>query len=425
MSGHHVSRRQVVSALAAGVALPAFGPALAGRAKPSTPPVWLGVGLNASGAAARSGLLFPVLSSVAGRSGQRLSDPRALTWITQGVGNALREDNPMGIRFLTGSQSLQRDETTGVSMVYDFEMVNAVPTTMEDGSTYAHAYYLACATGLVSILDGNGYWRILAAYPFFLKQALDGGKMDRARVEAWAPGAAAQVAQEFHTGAGTSVKSVFVKRTNRFANWKDGYNDQFVRVMPVRFAPQAAQALQEFRIDKLLTPELVGVIASSELCSGLDIGVLPYVTTDALSRFQFQVADYGNLPQQPPADADVSLRVRITVDLVRREVVPVQRQGYVQVRRGIRFQAEFLGLDDKPIGSLRAAGVDTDRMFSIEDSTPPRDFQFYESALEKAISTLFLGMRRRDRAALASIGINYDESKPAIDAILKVADNLR
>ena len=167
------------------------------------------------------------------------------------------------------------------------------------------------------------------------------------------------------------------------------------------------------------------MIASSELCSGLDIGVLPYVNTDALSRFQFQVADYGNLPQQPPADADVSLRVRITVDLVRREVVPVQRQGYVQVRRGIRFQAEFLGLDDRPIATLRAAGVDTDRMFSIEDSTPSRDFQFYQSALEKAISTLFHGLRRRDKAALASIGVNYDEAKAPIEALLKVADNLR
>ena len=166
----------------------------------------------------------------------------------------------------------------------------------------------------------------------------------------------------------------------------------------------------------------VGVALSN---GTLDIGVLPYVNTDALSRFQFQVADYGSLPQQPPADADVSLRVRITVDLVRREVVPVQRQGYVQVRRGIRFQAEFLGLDDQPIATLRAAGVDTDRMFSVEDSTPPRDFQFYQSALEKAISTLFHGLRRRDKAALASIGVNYDEAKAPIEALLKVADNLR
>jgi hypothetical protein len=167
------------------------------------------------------------------------------------------------------------------------------------------------------------------------------------------------------------------------------------------------------------------VIASSELCSGLDIGVLPYANTDALNRFQFQVADYGNLPQQPPPADMIDLRVRITVDLVRREVQPVQRQGFVYVRRGIRLFVEFLDLDNKTIGALRTASVDTDRLFSIDDSTPSRDFQFFESALEKAISNLFHGIRRRDKAMLAAVGVNIDEAKPQIDAILKTVENLR
>jgi hypothetical protein len=326
---------------------------------------------------------------------------------------------------LTGSQSLQRDETTALSLVYDFEMVNALPTTLEDGATFAHAYYLVCATGLISILDGNGYWRILGAFPFYLKQALDGGRMERQQVEGWSVGAATQVAETFHAGSGPSIRSIFVNRTKRFANWKDGYNDQFVRVLPVQIAPAAADALRQFRIDRLLTSELVGVIASAELCSGLDIGVLPYANTDALNRFQFQVADYGNLPQQPPPADMISLRVRITVDLVRREVQPVQRQGFVYVRRGIRVLVEFLDLDNKPIAALRAASVDTDRLFSIDDSTPSRDFQFFESAMEKAISNLFHGIRRRDKALLASVGVNMDEAKPQMDAILKTLETLR
>ena len=399
--------------------------ASAGRAKPGTPPVWLGAGLNASASAAASGQLFPVLSQVAQKNGRRLTDAQALTWITQRVAAGIREDNPVGVRFLTGSQSLQRDETTGLSLVYDFEMVNALPTTMEDGATFAHAYYLVCATGLISILDGNGFWRILGAFPFYLKQALDGGRMERNQVEGWSVGAATQVAETFHTGAGPSIRSMFVNRTKRFANWKDGYNDRFVRVLPVQIAPGAADALRQFRIDRLLTAELVGVIASSELCSGLDIGVLPYANTDALNRFQFQVADYGNLPQQPPPADMIDLRVRITVDLVRREVQPVQRQGFVYVRRGIRLLVEFLDLDNKTIAALRTASVDTDRLFSIDDSTPSRDFQFFESALEKAISNLFHGIRRRDKAMLAAVGVNIDEAKPQIDAILKTVENLR
>ena len=399
--------------------------ASAGRAKPGTPPVWLGAGLNASASAAASGQLFPVLSQVAQKNGRRLTDAQALTWITQRVAAGIREDNPVGVRFLTGSQSLQRDETTGLSLVYDFEMVNALPTTMEDGSSFAHAYYLVCATGLISILDGNGFWRILGAFPFYLKQALDGGRMERNQVEGWSVGAATQVAETFHTGAGPSIRSMFVNRTKRFANWKDGYNDRFVRVLPVQIAPGAADALRQFRIDRLLTAELVGVIASSELCSGLDIGVLPYANTDALNRFQFQVADYGNLPQQPPPADMIDLRVRITVDLVRREVQPVQRQGFVYVRRGIRLLVEFLDLDNKTIAALRTASVDTDRLFSIDDSTPSRDFQFFESALEKAISNLFHGIRRRDKAMLAAVGVNFDEVRPQIEAINKAAENLR
>ena len=399
--------------------------ASAGRAKPGTPPVWLGAGLNASASAAASGQLFPVLSQVAQKNGRRLTDAQALTWITQRVAAGIREDNPVGVRFLTGSQSLQRDETTGLSLVYDFEMVNALPTTMEDGATFAHAYYLVCATGLISILDGNGFWRILGAFPFYLKQALDGGRMERNQVEGWSVGAATQVAETFHTGAGPSIRSMFVNRTKRFANWKDGYNDRFVRVLPVQIAPGAADALRQFRIDRLLTAELVGVIASSELCSGLDIGVLPYANTDALNRFQFQVADYGNLPQQPPPADMIDLRVRITVDLVRREVQPVQRQGFVYVRRGIRLVVEFLDLDNKTIAALRTASVDTDRLFSIDDSTPSRDFQFFESALEKAISNLFHGIRRRDKAMLAAVGVNFDEIRPQIEAINKAAENLR
>ena len=419
-------RRHVVSLLAGGTLLSALPQlASAGRAKPGTPPVWLGAGLNASASAAASGQLFPVLSQVAQKNGRRLTDAQALTWITQRVAAGIREDNPVGVRFLTGSQSLQRDETTGLSLVYDFEMVNALPTTMEDGATFAHAYYLVCATGLISILDGNGFWRILGAFPFYLKQALDGGRMERNQVEGWSVGAAAQVAETFHTGAGPSIRSMFVNRTKRFANWKDGYNDRFVRVLPVQIAPGAADALRQFRIDRLLTAELVGVIASSELCSGLDIGVLPYANTDALNRFQFQVADYGNLPQQPPPADMIDLRVRITVDLVRREVQPVQRQGFVYVRRGIRLLVEFLDLDNNTIAALRTASVDTDRLFSIDDSTPSRDFQFFESAMEKAISNLFHGIRRRDKAMLAAVGVNIDEAKPQIEAINKAAENLR
>jgi hypothetical protein len=419
-------RRHVVSLLAGGTLLPALPQlASAGRAKPATPPVWLGAGLNASASAAASGQLFPVLSQVAQKNGRRLSDPQALTWITQHVAAGIREDNPVGVRFFTGSQSLQRDETTGLSLVYDFEMVNALPTTTEDGSSFAHAYYLVCATGLISILDGNGFWRILGAFPFYLKQALDGGRMERNQVEGWSVGAAAQVADAFHTGAGPSIRSIFVNRTKRFANWKDGYNERFVRVLPVQFTPGAADALRQFRIDRLLTPELVGVIASSELCSGLDIGVLPYANTDALSRFQFQVADYGNLPQQPPPADMIDLRVRITVDLVRREVQPVQRQGFIYVRRGIRLLVEFLDLQNKTIGALRTASVDTDRLFSIDDSTPSRDFQFFESALEKAISSLFHGIHRRDKAMLAAVGLNLGDAKSQIDAILSTVENLR
>ena len=419
-------RRHVVSFLAGGTLLSAL-PLLAsaGRAKPATPPVWLGAGLNASGSEAASGQLFPVLSQVAQRNGQPLTDRSSLTWISHSVAAGIREDNLVGVRFFTGSESLQRDETTGLSLVYDFEMVNALPTTMEDGSSFAHAYYLVCATGLISILDGEGFWRILGAFPFYLKQALDGGRMERNQVEGWSVGAAAQVADAFHTGAGPSIRSIFVSRTKRFANWKDGYNERFVRVLPVQFARGAADALRQFRIDRLLTPELVGMIASSELCSGLDIGVLPYAKTDALERFQFQVADWGKLPQQqPPADM-INLRVRITVDLVRREVQPVQRQGFVYVRRGIRLLVEFLDLDNKTIGALRTTSVDTDRLFSIDDSTPSRDFQFFESALEKAISNLFHGIRRRDKAMLAAVGVNIDEAKPQIDAILKTVENLR
>jgi hypothetical protein len=113
------------------------------------------------------------------------------------------------------------------------------------------------------------------------------------------------------------------------------------------------------------------------------------------------------------------------VDLVRREVQPVQRQGFVHVRRGIRLVVEFLDLDNKTIAALRTASVDADRLFSIDDSTPSRDFQFFESALEKAISNLFHGIRRRDKAMLAAVGVNFDEVRPQIEAINKAAENLR
>ncbi len=418
-------RREIISLLAGSTLLPAFAQSSkVDRSRPKTAPVWLGAGLNASAGSVASGLLFPVLSRVAQSKGVRLGDPQALTWVTQRVAEGIRQDNAVGVRFLSGSETLDADETTGLALIYDFEMVNALPTTMEDGATFAHAYYLVCATGLISMLDSDRNWRILGAFPFYLKQALDGGRMERGQVEGWSVGAAAQVAETFHTGQGPSIRSLFVNRTKRFANWRDGYSPKFARVMPVQIAPAAASALREFRIDRLLTPELVGLIASAEVCSGLDIGVLPYVNTDALNRFQYQVAD-RRVNQKPVPDDMIDLRVRVTVDLVRREVQPVQRQGFVYVRRGIRVAVEFLDLDNKPIAALRAASVDTDRLFSIDDSTPSRDFQFFESALEKAISNLFHGIRRRDKAMLAAVGVNFDEVRPQIEAINKTAENLR
>lgn len=426
-----VHRRQILSLLGAVSVSAGFRPqeALAKRARPIVAPIWLGVGINASHSATKAGGLFPVLALHAQKAGLHLEERRSLTWMTQRIAAAILEDNRLGIEILTGSQSFERDQTTALSMVYDFEIVNALPTTMEDGVTYAIGYYTCCATGLISILDGNGFWRILASFPFYLRQQLDGGKMDRGRVEAWSTGAAAQVADQFHSGPSPSIKSIFVNKTKRFANWKDGYNDQFVRVMPVQFTPSATQALQQFRIEKLFTPELVGVIASAEVCSGLDVGVLPYTQTDALNRFQFQVPDHGNLPQQPPPPDQVSLKVIVTVDFVGREVAPVQRQGFVHVRRGVRVTLDFLDIDGKTLASLRAGSVDADRLFSMEDFTPSRDFQFFASAMETAISKLFRGIyspdKGPDKAVLASVGVNIDQVKPQLDVLLKVAGRLR
>lgn len=426
-----LSRRQTISILGAAALGVGFRPreASASRKKPKSAPIWLGVGVNASHSVTKTGTLFPILALHAQKAGLDLDAPRALTWMSQRIAAAIREDNPIGIKILTGSQSLERDQTIALSMVYDFEIVNALPTTMEDGVTYAIGYYTCCATGLISILDGNGLWRILGSFPFYLKQQLDGGKMDRSRVEAWATRAAAQVADQFHSGPSPSIKSIFVSKTKRFANWKDGYNEQFIRVLPVQFTPSVTQALQQFRIEKLFTPELVGVIASAELCSGLDVGVLPYTQTDALNRFQFQVADYGNLPQQPPPSDQISLKVKVIVDFVGREVTPVQRQGFVHVRRGVRMTVDFLDIDGKSLASIRAGSVDADRLFSIDDSTPSRDLQFFASAMETAISKLFRGIygpdKGPDKVVLASVGVNIDQVKPQLDLLLKVAGRLR
>ena len=43
----------------------------------------------------------------------------------------------------------------------------------------------------------------------------------------------------------------------------------------------------------------------------------------------------------------------------------------------------------------------------------------------RAMRATFQREAEKAVAHLASIGVNYDESKAAIDAILKVADNLR
>jgi hypothetical protein len=183
--------------------------------------------------------------------------------------------------------------------------------------------------------------------------------------------------------------------------------------------------LRDLNIDNLLTPELVGIISSSELSSAFDIAVLPYVDTDALRRFQFQVADYGNLPQEPPADDQVSLRVGIEVDMLRREATLNQRQGFTAIRRGIRMAVDFMDLDGRKIASYRVGSVESDRVFSIEDATPSRDFQFFESAFEKAISGLLSGLARSDKTKLASVGVNLDENRLQTDRLLKEMESFR
>ena len=405
--------------------LPAFliQDAIGKKAKPNTAPVWLGVGLNASRTAVEGKHLFPVLSKVAEKNGRRIDDNTSLTWVNQSIQLALKDNDQIGIRFITGG--LQRDETTGIALVYDFELVNAVPTTLHDGTTFGHAYYLSCATGVISILDGRGYWRILATYPFFLKQAIDGGQMERAQVQGWSGGAAMAVAERFHVGKDPSIKSLFVDRTRRFANWKDGYSEKFVRVLPIRFSVSVRSILRDLNIENLLTPELVGIISSSELSSAFDIAVLPYVDTDALRRFQFQVADYGNLPQEPPADDQVSLRIGIEVDMLRREATLNQRQGFTAIRRGIRIAVDFIDINGRKIASYKAGSVESDRVFSIEDATPSRDFQFFESAFEKVISGLLGGLARVDKTKLASVGVNLEDHRLQTDRLLKEMESFR
>lgn len=391
------------------------------RVLPKAAPVWTGFGLNGSAGAARFDLTRQFISR--SRSGMALTDPKAFEFIRNPLQGLLAAQSPALVQF---KNSVNMGEDLVIGMAHDYEAAVAVRRVelnkpVNDGIIFT----FMSGIGMVAGYQPNVGWRVVSSFSFMTRD-----ERPIADVSKLVETAVKELDQIYAAHA-----RAFVTCLGRFSKWREGYaSNFFARVVSSTIGKKAAPKLAEYKLDQLITPELLGFELSSAICDGFNMPLMPFQENDALAKRYATKFSESLVTQDAIALPDIDLEFEINLVDLTKDKVQSRQRGVTFIRRQviISFRA-FERLDKGPDGrrkllqTFAAAPMDEDTIGfeSGFDDTPERDFVFFGRLISRTLNLLITGIAQKDLKRLESVSVKYDELAQSIPKLMDLCAKTR
>lgn len=414
-----VQRRQLVVALASIPLLTwpwfSFAQPAASRSRSKTPPVWTGFGLNGGAGQERYGLTRDFVKNARNLD---LTNSKAFLKESKLLADLLSKQQPPLVKF---KDAVEFGEDMLVGFAHDYEV--AVGARVEkDGEDANTLFIFMSGVGLVLSFAQSTGWRIVSSFPFMLRFERPGGDLKNLRAKALG------YMEEAYRG----YANAFVHFLGRFDKWEQGFSSNyFARLTKASVHADALSKLVTYRVDKVLSPELLGFSCSSAICENLNIPVLPFQENDALAK-RYAVKFSDDLAAQNEISIpDADLKFEVVLRDVEKKLINSTQRGVTIIRRTlvIRFLVfdEYASGSDKKFLNVLAASTHEDRtpLNSTEDDTPERDLVFFDRLLSRTLANLLQGMVNSDAQKLSQAAVKLEFVAPAIPRFLELCAKTR
>jgi hypothetical protein len=385
------------------------------KLRPATPPVWTGFGLNGSADQVRYDLSREFVQK---KYNKKLNEVAAFAFLREPLKNLLMSQQQGRVQF---KNSIEFGENTLLGFAHDYEA--AVGARVEkDGENANTLFIFMSGVGLILSFDKSTGWRVLSSFPFMLRMERPGGDLKDVR------GKAIGYMGEAYTAYGNAF-SYFLGRFNK---WDQGFSSNyFARLTKSTIHKDVKDKLASYRIQNVLTEQLVGFSTSSALCDNLDIPLLPFQENDALAkRYAVKFADDLSA-QQEISIPDADLKFEVVLRDVDKQVTASSQKGVNIVKRTVVMRVivfdEYSSLPDKKILNVLAASTGEDRMplNTTEDDTPERDLVFFDRLMSRTLTQLFKGLATKNESQLASVEVKLSFVEPALPRLLELCTKTR
>jgi hypothetical protein len=404
-------------ALATGLPFQRVAAAELSRLKPKTPPVWAGFGLNGDPGQARYALTREYLQKYKNID---ISKPEAFLFVNDALRSELKKS---ASDLVTFKSEVKLGEDYLIGLAHDYEVATAY--RREDLKEQAKDGFIVtflAGVGMILTYEKSSGWRVLSSFPFVTFETRGIPDFSKARES--------MVSLMNETYASHAQK--FATMLGRFSKWNAGYrSNYFARVVSAKVGEVATPQFKEYKIDELMNGEYLGFQASSAICDGLDIPMLPFKVNDALANRYATKFSESLITQDAVAIPDADLEFELLVIKATKERVPSRQLGIVTVTRrlilGVRIFDKTSGKRERLLQAIAGAPEDADvlKYGSPDDDNPERDFVFFDRLLYRTLSQLMKGIATNDKALLTSLGINYDDISGGIPKVLQQCANAR
>lgn len=261
--------------------------------------------------------------------------------------------------------------------------------------------------GVLLNLDRTRGWSMRSSFPFpvtLLRESRGGNPALEAR----------QYLAEAYTDGQNSFATSFAKAAKRLApRWRDsGAGRNFnIRVMSSAIHPDVQSKLNSWGIANNVNSTWLGHLASAAICEGLDVPVVPFEESHALSNYTYTFSE--RLVAQNvrlPGEDDIDLRIHVTLRNIGREIKYRSQLRRWEVTRMVVIDVRILDDRNDEIIAVRLGYQDdlSDALAREEDNSPARDAHFFDMAIYRGLQTLFGGIDRNDKTLLAKVFVKPD-----------------
>ncbi len=267
--------------------------------------------------------------------------------------------------------------------------------------------------GVLLNFDRTRGWKMQSSFPFpvtLLRESQGGNSQAEA----------SKYLVEAYTDGQNSFATSFANAAKRLApRWKDSDRSFNVRVMSSKIHPEAQGKLGGWGLAKNINDVWLGHLASAAVCESLGIPVVPFVETQALGKFTYKFSERLTAQNvQLPSEADIDLRLHVTLRNVAREIKYRNQFQRWEATRMVVMDVKVLDDQNEEVVALRLGYQDDqpDALAKEEDNSPARDAHFFDMAIYRGLQTLFSGIDKGDKTQLAKVFVKPDaKQQEAID----------